>query len=387
MIIKNPYIEEKNDKIYIIYPYQLEDLSENRLWFELEKEYKKYVTLENSDAGLVTLLLLAMKKGENIEVEGKVSEKLYYNIKNYIINALNLANKEWQKIEIKVRGLNSEKIENSKNVGTGLSCGVDSLSTIYNHEEFEENNFKVNYFTFLNAGSHGEFGGEKARKKFRERYKLVKKYPTKNKIITIDSNMNEILMMNHQLTHTLRSIGCILNLQKLFKYYYYASTYRFENYKLKNSIDTGNYDILLLPLLSTETTTFYSSVSQYTRIERTEIITRYPESYTNLNVCVGYSKSENVENCSICSKCLRTEITLDLLGKLNLYNKIFDLEKYNKIKDKYIGYILYSKKNNIFSNEIYELMLEKKHNIRLISHIYRLLYLGKYSIKNILEKR
>lgn len=383
MIIKKPYIEEKNNKIYIIYPYKLKDLSENKLWFELEKEYEKYITLENSDAGLVTLLLLAMKRGENIEVEGKVSEKLYYNIKNYIMNALNLANKEWEKIDIKVQSLNSEKVQNSKNVGTGLSCGVDSLSTIYNHEEFGESNFKVNYFTFLNAGSHGEFGGEKARKVFRERYELVKKYPTQNKIITIDSNMNEILMMNHQLTHTLRSIGCILNLQKLFKYYYYASTYRFENYELKNSIDTGNYDILLLPLLSTETTTFYSSVSQYTRIERTEIITKHPESYFNLNVCV----SHQAQNCSVCPKCLRTEITLDLLGKLNLYKNVFDLEKYNKVKNKYIGYILYSKKNNIFSNEIYELMLKKKYNINLITYIYKFLYMGKYFIKNILEKR
>lgn len=382
MIIKKPYLTERDMEVYINYPYILDNNLENILWFKLDREYKEHLTLENSDAGLVTLLLLAMKNNEDIKVEGNISEKLYYSLKNYVISALNLANNSWKKINIEVKGLNPEKIGNSKNVGTGLSCGIDSLSTIYSHEEFDRKEFKVNYFTFLNAGSHGEYGGEKARKVFEDRYKLIKKYPTENKIIKIDSNMNEILMMNHQLTHTLRSIGSILNLQKLFKYYYYASTYRFENYKLENSKDTGNYDILLLPLLSTETLNFYSSVSQFTRVERTEIVSKYDESYKNLNVCISSSTSGVVENCSICSKCLRTEIALDLLGKLNLYKSIFNLEKYYSKKNKYIGYILFSRKDNVFSDEIYRLLKDKNHKIPLISYIYKYLY----KVKNTLNK-
>lgn len=384
MYIKKPYINEDESYIYVNYPYKLQKLEENILWFKIEKKYKEYVTIENSDAGLISLLLLGMKQGENIEVEGQVSERLYYGIKNYIISALNLANMEWQKIDIKVDKLNKYKISESKENGTGLSCGIDSLSTIYNHDRLEEE-YKVSYFTFLNAGSHGEYGGEIARQVFEERYKLISNYPTKNNIIKIDSNINEILMMNHQLTHTLRSIGCILNLQKLFKYYYYASTYRFENYQLKNSHDTGNYDILLLPLLSTETTNFYSSVSHLTRVERTLLVSNYPESYDNLNVCVASSSTQIVENCSVCSKCLRTEIALDLLGKLHLYKKVFDIDKYNKVKTKYIGYVLSNKKNDIFLNEIYELMKEKKYKIRISSYIYMYLYMVKQIVKKVIK--
>ena len=38
------------------------------------------------------------------------------------------------------------------------------------------------------------------------------------------------------------------------------------------------------------------------------------------------SKTGQVENCSVCNKCLRTQITLDLLGKLDLYQDVFDLK-------------------------------------------------------------
>lgn len=386
MIIKKPYLEEENNKVYIKYEYILKNGINNILWFELESRYKKYLTLENSDAGLVCLLLLAMNNNEDIKIEGKISEKLYYGIKTYIIPALNLANNNWNKINIFVDSLNNSKLlkTEGKN-GTGLSCGIDSLSTIYTHEELEDE-YKVNYFTFLNAGSHGDFGGDKSRKIFNERYELIKNYPTNKEIIKIDTNLNDILLMNHQLTHTLRSIGCILNLQNLFKNYYYASTYRFENYKLKNSIDTGNYDILILPLLSTETTTFYSSVSQFTRVERTEKVSMYKESFKTLNVCVNTSQTEEIENCSICSKCLRTEICLDLLGKLELYKEVFDIKKYKKVKNKYIGYILFSKNENIFSNEIYELLKEKKYKLSIKHHIYKCGYIGYNLLRKIKHK-
>ncbi|MGL4866634.1 MAG: hypothetical protein ACRC4T_26365 [Cetobacterium sp.] len=370
MLIKKPYLEKK-EKLYIKYPFQLKNNIEKELWFELDNEYEEYVSIENSDAALVSLLVLAMENGENIEIEGKVSEKLYYSLSNYIIPALNLANKKFKKIRIEAKILNSKKLYNSNNIGTGISCGIDSLSTVYTNI----GKFRVNYFSFLNVGSHGDFGGEKARLIFNERYNLVTKYPTKNKIIKIDSNISDILRVNFQSTHTLRSIGAILNLQSLFKSYYYASAYRFENFHLENSNDIGTYDTLLLPLLSTETTIFYSSVSQYTRVERTDIVSNFKESYNHLNVCVApLSEDGTVKNCSICFKCLRTELTLDLLGKLRLYKNVFSLEKYYEQKDKYIGYILYSYKFDLMSRDIYNLLIEKNFKINIKSIFYKNIY-------------
>lgn len=362
MIIYKPYKVIKNHEVVVKAVFDLNNKREE-LWFSFHKDYEKYIVTENADAFLIGLLLLAMKKGTDINVQSQISAKLYYQLNHYLINALYLANNEWKKIKINVESVNNKDLCTEFAVGTGISCGVDSFATICDHLH-EIDDFKIDYFTFFNAGSHGGFGGDKARKIFIDKLNLVKPYANevKKQIIGVDTNLNEILMMTHLQTHTIRDVACVLNLQKLFKYYYYASAYRFDNYKLDRKTQSY-YDILLLNMLSTESTCFYSSVSQYTRVERTEIITNYSPTRKYLNVCVSSNKTGIVKNCSVCSKCLRTQLTLDLLGKLDLYKDVFDLDKYYNKKDKYIGRILYTRKKDIFSKEIYNLIKNKNYHI------------------------
>lgn len=100
--------------------------------------------------------------------------------------------------------------------------------------------------------------GDFARKVFLDRLELVRPFAEEANIpiIAVDSNINEILLMNHQQTHTVRDVACVLNLQKLFRNYYYASAYRFDHFML-NQHATADYDLLLLSMLSTESTTFF----------------------------------------------------------------------------------------------------------------------------------
>lgn len=273
-----------------------------------------------------------MKNGENIDIRGKVSTRLYYQIRHYVIPALNLANDEWEKIDIIANDLCDANYSLDSIAATGIFCGVDSFSTIYDHIN-EANAHTIDYLTFFNVGSHGDFNSKQASELFNNRMNLVKPYvkTTSKRLISIDSNLSELLMMNHQQTYTIRAVSCILNLQKLFRYYYYAATHRFDYYEITDK-DMAYYEILLLSMLSTESTTFFSAVSQFTRVERTELITKYDSSFEFLNVCVSPENSMDGSNCSICYKCMRTQLTLDILGKLDLYDKVFDLEKYRAKK-------------------------------------------------------
>jgi len=383
IILYKPQIMEEGSKTIIRSAYKLDNKTDY-LWFSFSKNYKNYLVTENLDAFVVGLLLLAMKRGEDIELKAPISERLYYTLNHYLINALNLANLDLKKIKILATELNSARLNTSTVAGTGISCGVDSFSTIYDHINDAEP-FKIKYYTFLNAGSHEEFGGELSRKIFRDRLQLVKPFADECNIdiLTIDTNINEILMMNHQQTHTIRDIACVLNLQKLFKYYYYASAYRFDYFKL-NKFDMADYDILLLSMLSTESITFFSAVSQYTRVERTENISNYEPTYRHLNVCAA-SNGTSVENCSICPKCLRTQLTLDLLGKLHLYNKVFNINKYYQKKDWYIGKVLSEKNSDMHCKEIYDLMKVKKYNISLKSYFYFSIIHVKKRLKKLLK--
>lgn len=386
LVIDKPEIKRRGKETVVFAEYAINN-DRNHLWFSVSEEYEKYLVTENADAFVIGLLLLAMKNGEDIQVNASMSRKLYYSLTHYVIPALNLANPEWKPIEIVVSGqLTSRDLNEAGTAGTGVSCGIDSFCTIVDHLDCERE-FEIKYFTFFNAGSHGEFGGDFARKVFLDRLELVRPFAEEANIpiIAVDSNINEILLMNHRQTHTVRDVACVLNLQKLFRNYYYASAYRFDHFML-NQHDTADYDLLLLSMLSTESTTFFSSASQYTRVERTEKVSNYPPSYRYLNVCTSSSRTGQVENCSVCAKCLRTQFTLDLLGRLHLYNDVFDNAKYTKNKYKAVARALCYRKTDPYSREIMDLMKATNFKIPFASRMYCFGLMARDILKTIIKQ-
>lgn len=338
----------------------------DELWYKVPVRYKDSILIERLDAFLVGLLFLGLKTGQDIKLEAPISERLFYNISHYLINVLCFANSDFQKITLIADQFDATRLnDNNAGTGTGLTCGIDSFATYYDHI-LEKGSYAIDYLTFFNVGSHGDFGGEKARKLYLKRAKTVSEFAENEvkEFITIDSNLSEILKMNFQKTNTLRSISCVLVLQKLFKNYYFASSYRFDHFKLVAE-DTSYYDLFNLALLSTESTNLFSTGCHLTRIEKTDLISNFQDTYSTLDVCVELNKSENIKNCSKCDKCLRTALSLELLGKLEHYNKVFNLDVYYNHRDHFIGKIKATKGQNIFNAELWELLKEKEF-IRLI---------------------
>ncbi|MBY7144645.1 hypothetical protein KFZ56_16615 [Virgibacillus sp. NKC19-3] len=353
------------------------DGHQDYLWFAVPAAYQEYVTYERGDAFLVGLLLLAMKKGQDIKLQFPVSARLYYTLTHYLINALHIAMPSLKPISILAQDLESSPITNSGAVGTGFSGGVDSFHTVYEHLHGNcPEPFKLTHFVFHNIGSHGDFGGEDARKLFKERLQAVKPFADEMKIdtIPIDSNLSEVLHMNFAQTHTIRNAAAILTLQKLFRYYYYSSGRQLKHFAL--SPISGSYDILSLPMLSTESLTFFSAGSGYSRMEKTAEISGYVPTYRYLNVCTNDSSM----NCSVCVKCLRTMLTLEVLGKLPLYKHVFDRRKYQTKRTKYIAQVVAMRNKDTYSNEIYRKMKENQFPIPalsiLLSALYRLKFTG-----------
>src|SRR5882762_76870 len=103
------------------------------LWFKVDAAYQDQVVAERGDAFLVGLLLYAMAQGEDVYINCPVSEKLYYNLSNYLIPALSLANPKLRPVKIVPIKLEHTSINAGNAVGTGFSGGVDSFSTIYSH--------------------------------------------------------------------------------------------------------------------------------------------------------------------------------------------------------------------------------------------------------------
>ncbi len=377
IFIKEPTFKLLDKDVIISYPFSCEG-KEQILWYKIPESFRPYIVTERLDAALVALLFLGLKTGNNIRVEGIVSSRLIYTINHYLIKALTLANSEYKKIKVEAEKLDNTDMNIAGIAGTGLSCGVDSFASYYDHEKSQDH-YKVSYFTFFNVGSHGDFGGENSRKLYHRRLPLVRGFAKRvnKEVIEIDSNLSEILKLNFQRTHTLRSISCVLILQKLFKTYYYASSVKFDNFKLDN-IRIAEYDLINLQMLSTESTLLISSAAQYSRVERIELISNKPDTFDYLNVCVNLKHTGSKINCSTCHKCIRTMITLEILDKLENYKEVFYLDGYKKNKFKYLGELLFKVEKETLDKEVISLIKKEKVKVPSVSYYYGFIYKYRY---------
>mgnify|MGYP007132130948 FL=1 len=158
-------------------------------------------------------------------------------------------------------------------------------------------------------------------------------------------------------------------MQKFFKNYYYASGYPISSFSIKQC-DTGSahYEAFTASMLSTESTDFYITGLEKTRLEKVDFISKFPITYDNLNVCYY---GEN--NCGHCEKCVRTQFELMALGKLELYKNVFDIPKFYRDKNKYMDYVL-KHQNKDYYAEILSLMKKKGFKLTPMQKIKKAVY-------------
>lgn len=353
------------------------------LYFEVDNKYSEYLCDELYDSFVVSLLPYAIKHNEDIIIDGYISSKIYYQLTTYLIPLLCKAfNKKLIKMETNVK----EIYYNGTGVGASISCGVDSFYTLLKHQNQKDEKYNITHLTFFNAGSNGEYGGEKARDLFNKRVEYVGKFCEENNynLITIDTNINEFLMMNHEKTHTFRTLGCVLALQKLFSKYYFASGLPFDGSHIDES-DTAFYDILNVQCFSNENISFYCSGIETTRLEKIKYISNFKETYNWLNVCVI-----DESNCGKCEKCIRTMTALDSIGSLERYSNVFDIDEFYKNKSKYMVNILeYNReklKHNLYQEIIDEYKKSNNNPFTLLIYI-RSLRITKQKLKNIVPQK
>ena len=323
-----------------------------------------------SDAAVITFLPYAIMHNLDIYSNIPISTKLYYNIKKQIIPQLSIFSKtKGDKISV-VMPTSNEKFEGDW-VGTGISMGVDSFTTI--HEYCDSNlpkEYQLTCLVHLKTGAHhgmlGYFDKESEQKLFNAEHERVKQYcdTYSYNLITVETNLFEITNAefgyNFDTTHTFRNLACILLMQNHFSKYYYASTYNLDSFFISLNEDIAHYEKWLIPYISNDSISFYSANEDMNRVEKTKFISKFEDTYDTLHVCW-----KNDKNCGTCDKCIRTLVTLDIIGALNNYKNSFDLDEYYKNKEQYIFRIVSKQKKDLHFNEIYKYMIDN--NIKVPS--------------------
>ena len=346
-------IEQDND-LYIQAPVEYGGKTQY-LWYAVDKRYKQYITTEKMDAFVVGSLVFAMRHNEDMEIDGAISERLYHNLSNGYMHILRAVIPSLHIINILPRSLDDGKSYHCMNgVGTAFSGGVDSFCNISDY--FVNNrlaNYRITHLLFNNVGSHGEWDANAARNLFNARYDMLKPFAKEIglEFIKVDSNLSEFLQFTFPLSHSPRNLSVVLLFQKLFSKYYYSGGFAYRDCFFGPSNDLASSEPATVLLLSTETLEFMSVGSQYSRVEKTMKVSELESSYKWLNVC--WFPDARGANCSVCLKCCRTLLTLEILGKLEEYRNVFDLDKYRKVKNTYIRHVLRNR-NDPFNREIIE---------------------------------
>lgn len=341
MKISNLRIERRGGWSYLTVDVNAAYTKAHTLWYAVPSEYEKWLTDDVYDAFLVSALYPAMYYNEPVEIKGSVSLELYSNLIEQVEDIVLAYRETMHRVAIFVDGF-ADARQDSKLVGTGFSAGVDSFCTFVNHFEREKiPSHKISALFFFNVGSHGG-GGDHAHKVFESRYELLKGFPAAVRLpfVKLDSNLFDFYINNWEYdAGVLCRAAAILTLQRGFDRYYLSGAHSYSE-MMSGAVDYEHYRTLDLAstadgfmscLLSTAKIKIVLDGLQYLRSEKTELISGYSYVKQYLNVCVNHWNDEVAENCSVCSKCLRTLIAIESLGLLDQYRLVFDVEKYRKI--------------------------------------------------------
>jgi hypothetical protein len=152
-------------------------------------------------------------------------------------------------------------------------------------------------------------------------------------VIRVRSNLDSFFssVLNFQATNTTRNAAVALLFQAGSKRFLYASSYPWHLIRIDEAEHMARLDPVLLPGLSTERIELAAAGTDYTRIQKIARIAHLDLVQRRLDVCVVDGR-----NCSRCWKCMRTMFTLELLGHLQSFERVFDLEAYRQERAGYL---------------------------------------------------
>ncbi|MDD3153312.1 MAG: hypothetical protein PHS41_00475 [Victivallaceae bacterium] len=313
------------------------DAIHGNLHFSIPEAYADYAASESSDCFMLALLYFAMRRGEDLHLEGAVNKTLLEQINSDVIPLLVAYRDKLQPIRVTAETKRHFPI--GKNVGTGFSGGVDSFYSVKKHLSDEE---PLDTLFFFDVGTHGQGRTEEelrqTRTKFRARFAAFAPAPQMLNLpyIPIDGNMPSFLPDNILAEITLMNAASIYFVSGRIHRYFMASagfTYDrlFDYYQKSNAsthIDMSLIDPILTPLLSTSEVKLIADGTALGRIAKIDFISDFPAAQKFLNVCNSTATVER--NCSHCLKCRRTMTDLEILEKLDDFHESFDVEYYRK---------------------------------------------------------
>lgn len=340
--------------------FRVEGLRQDLLWFDVDRDFEPFLS-GSSDSALTALLIAAMEAEKPLHIRGPVSARLTWHMNNTVLPVIIRQLPFLSEVPVTVEEVRATWESSGDAVLTGFSCGVDSLSVIQDHFLDSEipDSERVTHLLFSHVGHHGY--GHDVHEVADGRYRRVKTGAETLglPLVRVYSNTPEFYSrqydarLNWMATLTLRNASVPLLLQGGVRRFLVGSSNSWSSIGVFPTNDMTKADPVLLPALGTERTEICAMGHEYTRVKKTRRIAGLDLARSHLDVCI----MEGHQNCSYCEKCLRTLLTLELLGELDAFSGCFDIEEYRRHRDEFIAQVQIGT-GKAFHQELKDLMQE-----------------------------
>ena len=171
----------------------------------------------------------------------------------------------------------------------------------------------------------------------------------------VDCNFDSFLKLGDRCSY-FALYSCAFALEKVLSKYYISSSLSYgEMMKWHDNSHNRDWsefaDPYAIPLMESRGLKLVSDGCQYTRSEKTELITDWEIAQKFLYVCSG---KKSVINCCECTKCRRTLLPLDAMGKLDKFSAVFDIDKYRKHEKDFKYRLVLANGREVFATDNYQ---------------------------------
>ena len=326
--IGEPKIVKKNRKARLCCSIEINNETKE-LWIEVDDRYAKYFQKNRSDAFLVAMLPIAMRRKKDIKCLAPVSDELLHNLTNELIPAITKYRSDLYKTRI-LADIQNKPVKSESGVGCDIANGISSFHILSKYLDTDYKSLKLNHLC-LNL-IRPEVKSLKQVQKFEN---LAKKLDLP--LIKITSNYSQDFTTRYTTVPVFAEMFGVYALKKLWRTYFYGSSgLDFSGFSVTNAkkYDTTPFDILILNALSTSDIHIHLEGGSEDFLQKVSDISSFGPAMQSLNVCL---KEE--DNCGKCSKCMSTLLALDALNKLDNFESVFDVSYYKKHKKTYFAYL------------------------------------------------
>ena len=332
------------------------------LWFGVDVQHEIYLCEERSDAFVMALLPAAMRSGYEIVCQTPMSERLHYQLSNYLIPTLCDAGDLYHPVKI-TAPLTAERIVNQGGIGTGFSGGVDCLYTIMTHGKTS-----VYPLTHLAVFNVGVFEGPAYREAFRKSCRNALPFAEEMglELVCLDSNISKVLPERFLDVYSFRNLAGAMALQGLFSRYLLSSGHDMANFVI-DFRNSATYDPLTVHCAQTENLSISLSGCQVQRNQKLAALSNWPMAFNWLHPCFCGHVGE--KNCGHCKKCILDMTTLYALGTLEKFEAVFDIAAFKAALPLRIGFVLANEGNHWY-DETLNLLRQAENKIPPSAYIF-----------------